>query len=115
MSKIVFHFKKTVYDELSMTKGEAKTFLIQSAGVSEEKAKQIVNEMAGKIINLELDADECDCIDFQEKYEKAEEHLEDVAERFVPPPREETKTDIFPDGIPDAVLQKLKERRVAKK
>jgi hypothetical protein len=115
MSKIVFHIKKTVYDEVVLPKDTALAML-KSIGCSNEKL--LFTILSGRIQSVKVEADESEGIPEDEKMVAVEEFLEDLVERtqsFQTVNRPETKSDIFPDGIPDAVLQKLKERRDAKK
>jgi hypothetical protein len=92
MSKITFHFKKTVRDELVLTQEEALAFLTKGLNISEAKAEVIVQSLSRykQIHEIALQADEGDCIDFQEKHEAAESFLENLVDE--PPTSHPTDT-----------------------
>jgi len=81
MSKIVFHIKKTVYDEVILSKTEALEKL-KSMGCSNEKL--LFTILSGRIQSLKIEADDSDWIPHEEKMEAVEEFLEGLIEEQKP-------------------------------
>jgi len=81
MSKIVFHIKKTVYDEVVLPKDTALAML-KSMGCSNEKL--LFTILSGRIQSLKIDADESDSLDYDEKMTAVEEFLEGLVEEQKP-------------------------------